>query len=98
MPEMCVAGDENFSKEKLLSMYSQAEKAYRLFDDDISKLTFEKLTAFKITGKLSYLREIFTDKDKITEILPLGKRDILRLGSIHRRHCRRAYLTHRGKV
>lgn len=41
MPEMCVAGDENFSKEKLLSMYSQAEKAYRLFDDDISKLTFE---------------------------------------------------------
>lgn len=73
MPEMCVAGDENFSKEKLLSMYSQAEKAYRLFDDDISKLTFEKLTAFKITGKLSYLREIFTDKDKITEILPLGE-------------------------
>ena len=26
------------------------KKAYRLFDDDISKLTFEKLTAFKITG------------------------------------------------
>ena len=73
---MCVAGDENFSKEKLLSMYSQAEKAYRLFDDDISKLTFEKLTAFKITGKLSYLREIFTDKDKITEILPLGENEI----------------------
>ena len=76
VPEMCVAGDVNFSKEKLLSMYSQAEKAYRLFDDDISKLTFEKLTAFKITGKLSYLREIFTDKDKITEILPLGENEI----------------------
>lgn len=76
VPEMCVAGDENFSKEKLLSMYSQAEKAYRLFDDDISKLTFEKLTAYKITGKLSYLREIFTDKDKITEILPLGENEI----------------------
>lgn len=51
-------------------------KKLTAFDDDISKLTFEKLTAFKITGKLSYLREIFTDKDKITEILPLGENEI----------------------
>lgn len=73
VPEMCVAGEENFSKDKFLFMFAEAEKAYKLFSDELSKKTFEKLTAFKITGKLSYLREIFTDKDKITEILPLSE-------------------------
>lgn len=75
-PETAVAGEENFSKERFLELFPQAKKAYDLLSDELSKLTFEKLTAYKITGDLAFLREIFTDKDKITEMLPLDDNEI----------------------
>ncbi len=76
VPEMSVIGSEPFTKEGFLQRFSEAEKVYGMLSDETSQRTFENLTAYKITGKLDFLRKVFTEKDKIGEILPIDENEV----------------------
>lgn len=60
VPEMSVADDTCFEKDVFLSDIENAKKAYSLLSDDRSRQVFEALCRFKITGRLSHLRPVFT--------------------------------------
>ena len=70
-PEVSVIGDGAFEKDVFFERINEAEHAYALLSDDISKQTFELLTAYKITGELSYLKQAFSlnnDSSKLQDI------------------------------
>ena len=41
------------------------ERAYNLFADDTSRRVYENVIAFKLTGELSYLRSVYSEKDEV---------------------------------
>ncbi|MGN0594011.1 MAG: FkbM family methyltransferase [Hominimerdicola sp.] len=75
-PDCAVIGDEYFDKEHFLDNFHHAEKAYSLLCDEQSRLVFENLTAFKITGKIEYLKKIFTNTDESHNLLDLSEAEI----------------------
>ena len=75
-PDVPVAGDRAFSKAEFFFMRERALHVYESLADEQSKRVFTGLTAYKITGRLSYLREIFTDEAKPSPLLRLGKDEV----------------------
>ena len=75
-PDVPVAGDVPFSKEYFFENISRAERVYDMLADEQSKKVFIGLTAYKITGRLGHLREIFTDEEKPSALLGLQKGEI----------------------
>lgn len=75
-PEVSVADDSFFEKKWLMENFGKASEVYGLLGDEQSRKVFKGLTAFKISGRLSYLREIFTDEKKPQPLLGLGKDEI----------------------
>ncbi len=75
-PDVPVAGDTAFSKERFFADIKRAERVYKRLADEQSKRVFMGLNAYKITGKLAYLREIFTDSEKPSPLLELGSDEI----------------------
>ncbi|MBQ8966753.1 FkbM family methyltransferase [Ruminococcus sp.] len=71
-PDVPVVGEGSFTKAGFLERLAEAEKVYSLLADEQSRQVFLGLTAYKITGKLSYLREVFTDEQKPSPLLGLG--------------------------
>ena len=70
-PEVSVIGDSSFEKTVFFERLDEAERAYSLLGDDISRQIFELLTAYKITGELGYLRQAFslnTDESKLADV------------------------------
>ena len=70
-PEVSVIGESAFEKNIFFEHIAEAEKAYSLLGDDISRQTFELLSAYKITGELSFLRQAFslnTDESKLADV------------------------------
>lgn len=61
-PDVPVIGEKHFDKQDFISDIGRAKKAYELLSDDESRKTFVYLNAYKITGKLDYLRSIFTNE------------------------------------
>lgn len=59
-PEVSVIGDGAFEKHIFFERIAEAEHAYSLLGDDISRKTFELLTSYKITGDLAFLRKAFS--------------------------------------
>ena len=76
VPDVPVAGDISFSKDCFFEHEDRAKKVYDMLADEQSKKVFLGLTAYKITGKLGYLREIFTDEEKPSPLLGLQKGEI----------------------
>lgn len=75
-PDTSVTDDTYFEKSVLLDRFERAEKCFELMSDDLSRKTFENITAYKITGKLEYLRDVFSQPDKACEILGLSQNEI----------------------
>lgn len=75
-PDVSVADDSFFDKSKFTEMFDDACKAYSLLSDDHSRHVFVGLTSYKISGRLKYLRDIFTDEEKPSALLKLGSDEI----------------------
>lgn len=72
VPDTAVVGGEPFTKEYLSENFCKAQKVYELLADDFSKKVFENIISYKITGEISYLREITTlPKEAYENILQL---------------------------
>ena len=70
-PDTSVTDEGYFDKERFLDLYDKAERAYSLLGDELSRKTFECVTAFKITGDTKYLRECFCDESEAKGLLCL---------------------------
>lgn len=76
-PDTPVIGDEYFTKEIFLEKFSLAQKVYGLLADSQSQKVFKNVLSFKITGDISFLKEIFTQSDEAYEnILMLSDNEI----------------------
>ena len=71
-PDTSVTDNGYFDKQRFFDLYSKAERAYSLLEDELSRKTFECVTAFKITGNTSFLRECFCDENEAHSLLSLG--------------------------
>ena len=76
IPEISVTDKGYFCRQRFLDLYSKAQRAYSLLEDDFSRRTFECITAFKITGQGRYLRECFCDEQEAQSLLQLGSREM----------------------
>ena len=70
-PDTSVTDCGFFDKDRFFDLFSKARKAYSLLEDDLSRKTFECVTAFKITGDTQYLRNCFCDEQKTAQLLGL---------------------------
>lgn len=70
-PDTSVTDGGYFDKQRFFDLYSKAERAYSLLEDDFSRKTFECVTAYKITGSTKYLRECFCDENEAHGLLGL---------------------------
>lgn len=70
-PDTSVTDNGYFDKSRFLDLYCKAERAYSLLEDELSRKTFECVTAYKITGSLRYLRECFCDEEEAHGLLGL---------------------------
>ena len=77
MPDTPVIGEEYFDKIEFLSRFSQVQKIYDLLADTQSKQVFINVLSYKITGDISYLKQVFSDtKEAYLNILKLDKDEI----------------------
>lgn len=76
-PDVPVAGDESFTKAGLMERFADVQRVYDALADEQSKRVFTGLSAYKITGRLGYLREIFTDEPKPSPLLGLSSDEIV---------------------
>lgn len=75
-PDMALFDNSAFDKTYFLQNFSRAQKAYDLLADEKSRKVFVNLTLFKITGRLNYLREIFSDKSEAYGLLNFSDDEI----------------------
>lgn len=75
-PDVPVIAGKYFEKSEFMDRFDEAAMVYGLLEDDDSRETFIKLTAYKITGRLEYLREIFASPEKSWELLKPGENEI----------------------
>ncbi|MBR5322117.1 MAG: FkbM family methyltransferase [Clostridia bacterium] len=62
-PDVPVTGVGTFNLEYYLSNKEAFDKARSLFADEISKNVFDNIIKYKLTGRISYLKEIETTPD-----------------------------------
>lgn len=75
-PDVPVTGERAFDKGAFLDDIPRAEQVLALLADEQSRRVFLGLSAYKITGRLSYLRDIFTEEQKPSPLLGLGNDEI----------------------
>lgn len=75
-PDVPVAGDRAFDKAEFIADIKRAEKVCGMLADEESRQVFLGLTAYKITGRLGYLKEVFSDGTKPSPLLGLKKGEI----------------------
>lgn len=82
-PTVPVAGNGLFTKEFVEENLDKFEKVYSLLADEKSKKAFENVVKFKISGKLQYLFDVYSDEDEVFQnIIKLGENEtILDLGA-----------------
>ena len=83
VPSVPVFGKSIFNREFVNANIENIEKTYHLLADDRSRLVFENTISFQLTGKLSYLFEMESDKSEVFEnIIKLGcDEDFVDLGA-----------------
>ena len=74
-PDVPVCGDTLFTAEFAEKHRAEIEQVYRLLADEESKQLYENVLAYKLSGKLCYLREAVSSKDEVY-------RDLLEASSI----------------
>ena len=76
-PDVPVAGDVSFSRSVFTRRFDDVQRVYDMLADEQSRQTFIGVSAYKITGRLGYLREIFTDEPKPSPLLGLAHDEIV---------------------
>ena len=75
VPDMPVAGvDEYFDMDFYNANYEKIVCAYDLFFDEDSKNAFAAIINFKLSGRMSYLMEAYSERDELYSLFP--KNDI----------------------
>ena len=78
IPDMPIAGeDEYFDKEFYNSHYTEIKSTYDLLYDTESKSIYSAAINYRLTGKLSYLLDAYSDKNELYELL--NKKNITRM-------------------
>lgn len=82
-PDLPLFGEERFCHETLITKENEAAEAFALLADEQSRLVFKNTLLHKISGNISYLREMETPKSEVYQsILRLGENeDYLDLGA-----------------
>ncbi|MBR1738762.1 MAG: FkbM family methyltransferase [Ruminococcus sp.] len=68
-PDVSAIGSDIFDRSEFFSMFGDAEKAFDLLSDDLSRRTFTSLCAYKLTGELSFLRAVFSDDSQLLDLI-----------------------------
>lgn len=68
-PDVPVCGAELFNMEFFSSHKAEFEAAYSLLADDVSRDIFEKVVSYKLSGRISYLRQAVTERDETFALL-----------------------------
>lgn len=75
-PEMPVFGTDWFTEEYLRKNDAQIAHVREVLSDDWSKQVYESLIRYRLTGKLSYLKQATTPREEVfSSILRLGPRE-----------------------
>ena len=82
-PDLPLFGDVRFDMDTLSERSDEISAAYELLADEQSKKVFENVLLYKISGKISYLRDCETDKSEIyTDLFKVnGEEHYLDLGA-----------------
>ena len=71
IPDMPIAGvEEYFDKDFYNTHYNEIVRAYERLCDDESRAIFASVVNYRLTGKMNYLLECYTDRDAMYSILP----------------------------
>ena len=71
VPDMPVAGvDEYFDKDFYNSHYSEIKTAYDSLADDESRAVYSSVINYKLSGRMSYLLECYTELDNMYSLIP----------------------------
>lgn len=73
VPDMPVAGGEYFDKEFFNSHYDEIVRASECFCDERSKHIYNSIIAYKISGRMRYLKQAFVERMDELSLLPLDK-------------------------
>ena len=65
VPDMPVAGEEYFDREFYNTHYEEIASAYNLFEDQDSKNAYANIINYKLTGKMKYLMDAYSEKDEL---------------------------------
>lgn len=65
VPDMPVAGDEYFDREFYNAHYEEILSVYSLFEDEYSKNAYANIINYKISGKMQYLMDAYSEKDEL---------------------------------
>lgn len=68
-PDVPVCGDTLFNMEFFSSHATEIEAARSLLADDVSKNIFDNVILYKLSGKISYLRDAVTDREETFSLL-----------------------------
>lgn len=98
-PTVPVAGDGLFTREFVEENIDKFNKVYELLADEKSRKSFENVVKFKISGKVDYLFEIYSEDDEIYEnIFKFNENEtILDLGAYDGDTVRKFYEKTNGK-
>lgn len=70
VPDMPVAGeDEYFDREFFNSHYEEIKSAYDAFCDRTSKCAYSAIINYRLSGKMEYLLEAFSEREEIYSLL-----------------------------
>ena len=71
VPDMPVAGvDEYFDKDFYNNHYIEIKTAYDSLSDDESRAIFSSVINYKLSGRMGYLLECYTELDEMYSLLP----------------------------
>lgn len=72
VPDMPVAGArEYFDKDFYNNNYSEIIRAYESLADDSSRAIFSSVVNYKLTGRMKYLLEIYSEREEIYSLMPV---------------------------
>ena len=73
VPDMPVAGEEYFDREFYNAHYGEIASAYELFDDEDSRNAYANIVTYKLTGRMKYLMDAFSDRSELYGELDASK-------------------------
>ena len=68
-PDVPVCGDTLFNMEFYNSNKARFEEVYEMLEDEESKAIFENVINYKLSGRISYLREAVSSRDGVWELI-----------------------------